>query len=313
MLYYTLKRIMSAIPVLIGISLLAFILGVLSPGDPAEFVLSQNGLVTPTEAELLVVREELGLNMPIYTRYWNWLLNLLHGDLGESYVTGRSINKELILRLPLTLKLAALSLLLTIVFGISMGILCAEKEGSKVDAFIKSLTNIMLSIPGFWLALVLILVFSEKMKILPTSGSDSLVHFVLPSIVLSFATMGTICRFMRGAMLEEFSKQYYLVARVRGLSKIKLLFIYAFPNALIPVIALLGNYFAGVLGGSAIIESIFAIPGMGTMALEAIRMRDYPVLQAYVLVSGCILVLVTLGVDLLIAYFNPKVRFGEHL
>lgn len=304
---------MSAIPVLIGISLLAFILGVLSPGDPAEFVLSQNGLVTPTEAELLVVREELGLNMPIYTRYWNWLLNLLHGDLGESYVTGRSINKELILRLPLTLKLAALSLLLTIVFGISMGILCAEKEGSKVDAFIKSLTNIMLSIPGFWLALVLILVFSEKMKILPTSGSDSLVHFVLPSIVLSFATMGTICRFMRGAMLEEFSKQYYLVARVRGLSKIKLLFIYAFPNALIPVIALLGNYFAGVLGGSAIIESIFAIPGMGTMALEAIRMRDYPVLQAYVLVSGCILVLVTLGVDLLIAYFNPKVRFGEHL
>lgn len=313
MLYYAGKKILSAIPVLVGISMLAFILGLLSPGDPAEFVLSQNGLTVPTEAELAAMREELGLNVPAYTRYWNWLIGLLHGDLGESYVTGRSITKEIMLRLPLTMKLAALSLVLTICVGLSMGVVCAEKEGSKVDSFVKSLTNIMLSIPGFWLALVLILIFSEKLRILPTSGSDGLASFILPSIVLSFATMGTICRFMRGAMLEEFSKQYYLVARVRGLSKMKLLFSYAFPNALIPVIALLGNYFAGVLGGSAIVESIFAIPGMGTMALEAIRMRDYPVLQAYVLVSGWILVLVTLGVDLLIAYLNPKVRFGEHL
>lgn len=313
MLYYAGKKILSAIPVLLGISMLAFILGLLSPGDPAEFVLSQNGLTVPTEAELAAMREELGLNVPAYTRYWNWLIGLLHGDLGESYVTGRSITKEIMLRLPLTMKLAALSLVLTICVGLSMGVVCAEKEGSKVDSFVKSLTNIMLSIPGFWLALVLILIFSEKLRILPTSGSDGLASFILPSVVLSFATMGTICRFMRGAMLEEFSKQYYLVARVRGLSKMKLLFSYAFPNALIPVIALLGNYFAGVLGGSAIVESIFAIPGMGTMALEAIRMRDYPVLQAYVLVSGWILVLVTLGVDLLIAYLNPKVRFGEHL
>lgn len=313
MLYYAGKKILSAIPVLVGISMLAFILGLLSPGDPAEFVLSQNGLTVPTEAELAAMREELGLNVPAYTRYWNWLIGLLQGDLGESYVTGRSITKEILLRLPLTMKLAALSLILTICVGLSMGIVCAEKEGSKVDSFVKSLTNIMLSIPGFWLALVLILIFSEKLRILPTSGSDGLASFVLPSIVLSFATMGTICRFMRGAMLEEFSKQYYLVAKVRGLSKMKLLFNYAFPNALIPVIALLGNYFAGVLGGSAIVESIFAIPGMGTMALEAIRMRDYPVLQAYVLVSGWILVLVTLGVDLLIAYLNPKVRFGERL
>lgn len=313
MLYYAGKKILSAIPVLLGISMLAFILGLLSPGDPAEFVLSQNGLTVPTEAELAAMREELGLNVPAYTRYWNWLIGLLQGDLGESYVTGRSITKEIMLRLPLTMKLAALSLVLTICVGLSMGVVCAEKEGSKVDSFVKSLTNIMLSIPGFWLALVLILIFSEKLRILPTSGSDGLASFILPSIVLSFATMGTICRFMRGAMLEEFSKQYYLVARVRGLSKMKLLFSYAFPNALIPVIALLGNYFAGVLGGSAIVESIFAIPGMGTMALEAIRMRDYPVLQAYVLVSGWILVLVTLGVDLLIAYLNPKVRFGEHL
>ncbi|MDO4179424.1 MAG: ABC transporter permease [Phascolarctobacterium sp.] len=313
MLRYAGKKILSAIPVLLGISMLAFVLGLLSPGDPAEFVLSQNGLTTPTEAELVAMREELGLNVPAYIRYWNWFLGLVQGNLGESYVTGRNIGSEIMLRLPLTLTLAIFSLVLTVCIGLTTGVVCAEKEGSKVDGFVKSLTNIMLSVPGFWLALVLILVFCEKLRVLPTSGSDGFVNFILPSIVLSFATMGTICRFMRGAMLEEFSKQYYLVAKVRGLAKSKLLFAYALPNALIPVIALLGNYFAGVLGGSAIVESIFAIPGMGSMALEAIRMRDYPVLQAYVLVSGWILVLVTLGVDLLIAYLNPKIRFGERL
>ena len=171
----------------------------------------------------------------------------------------------------------------------------------------------MLSVPSFWLALMLILVFSETLRWLPTSGTGSLLHFLLPSFVLSFATMATVCRFMRGALLSEFGKQYFLVAKARGISKINLITRYALPNAVIPVIALLGNYFASVLGGSIIAESIFAIPGISSMALEAIRYRDYPVLQAYVLVSGWILILVTLAVDLLIANLNPKVKLGEKL
>ena len=199
MISYCCKRILTAVPVLLGISLLAFILGVLSPGDPAEFVLNQDGLYAPSEEQLEAMREELGLNKPLWLRYGLWLMGVLQGDLG----------------------------------------------------------------------------------------------------------------FMRGALLTEFGRQYFLVAKVRGINKFNLLTRYALPNAIIPVIALLGNYFASVLGGSVIAESIFAIPGISSMALEAIRYRDYPVLQAYVLVSGCTLILVMVTVDLLIAYLNPKVKLGE--
>ena len=271
MISYCCKRILTAVPVLLGISLLAFILGVLSPGDPAEFVLNQDGLYAPSEEQLEAMREELGLNKPLWLRYGLWLMGVLQGDLGSSYITGRDIAAEIAQRLPVTLELAVLALLMAGVGGIFFGSICA----------------------------------------VPTSGTGSLKYFLLPAFVLAFATMATVCRFMRGALLTEFGRQYFLVAKVRGINKFNLLTRYALPNAIIPVIALLGNYFASVLGGSVIAESIFAIPGISSMALEAIRYRDYPVLQAYVLVSGCTLILVMVTVDLLIAYLNPKIKLGE--
>lgn len=311
MIRYYCQRLLTAIPVLLGISLLAFILGVLSPGGPAEFVLNQDGLYAPTEEQIAAMRTELGLDKPLWLRYGLWLLGILQGDLGTSYITGRDIAAEIMQRLPVTLELAVLALIMAGVGGIFLGSVCAVYRGSFFDNFVKSLTNIMLSIPGFWLALVLILVFSEQLRWLPTSGTGSLKYFLLPAFVLAFATLATVCRFMRSALLTEFGRQYFLVAKARGISKVNLLTRYALPNAIIPVIALLGNYFASVLGGSVIAESIFAIPGISSMALEAIRYRDYPVLQAYVLVSGCILILVMVAVDLLIAYLNPKVKLGE--
>ena len=311
MIRYCCQRLLTAVPVLLGISLLAFILGVLSPGDPAEFVLNQDGLYAPTEEQIAAMRTELGLDKPLWLRYGLWLLGVLQGDLGTSYITGRDIAAEIMQRLPVTLELAVLALVMAGVGGIFLGSVCAVYRGSFFDNFVKSLTNIMLSIPGFWLALVLMLVFSEQLRWLPTSGTGSLKYFLLPAFVLAFATLATVCRFMRGALLTEFGRQYFLVAKARGISKVNLLTRYALPNAIIPVIALLGNYFASVLGGSVIAESIFAIPGISSMALEAIRYRDYPVLQAYVLVSGCTLILVMVAVDLLIAYLNPKVKLGE--
>ena len=311
MIRYCCQRLLTAVPVLLGISLLAFILGVLSPGDPAEFVLNQDGLYAPTEEQIAAMRTELGLDKPLWLRYGLWLLGVLQGDLGTSYITGRDIAAEILQRLPVTLELAVLALIMAGVGGIFLGSVCAVYRGSFFDNFVKSLTNIMLSIPGFWLALVLILVFSEQLRWLPTSGTGSLKYFLLPAFVLAFATLATVCRFMRGALLTEFGRQYFLVAKARGISKVNLLTRYALPNAIIPVIALLGNYFASVLGGSVIAESIFAIPGISSMALEAIRYRDYPVLQAYVLISGCTLILVMVAVDLLIAYLNPKVKLGE--
>lgn len=307
---YIITRLLAALPVLLGVSVLAFLLGVLSPGDPAEFALNQNGFDMPTMEQINEMRKELGLDRPLLTQYIAWLGSVLQGDLGHSYIHGRNIAQEILGRLPYTLLLAVLALALAGVGGIGLGVLCAVYQDKPLDNFLKNLSNIMLSLPGFWLALVLILLFSERWRLLPTSGSESLINFILPAVVLSFATMGTVCRFVRGVMLNEFAKQYFTVAKVRGINQWKLILVYALPNAIIPVLALLGNYFAGVLGGSVIVESIFSIPGISSMALEAIRLRDYPVLQAYVLLSGWILVLVTVSVDILIAYLNPKVKLG---
>ncbi len=311
MIRYCFYRILMAVPVLVGISLLAFALGLLSPGDPAEFALNQNGLDAPTEAQLAEMREELGLNRPVYVQYLAWMEQVLQGNLGSSYISGRDILQELLLRLPVTAELAVLALALAAVVGIVTGVLGAVYKDSTLDRLLQFVTNIMLAVPGFWLALLMILLFSETLRWLPTSGSGSLRHFVLPALAVSLSTAATVCRYMRSSLLQEFAAQYFTIARVRGLGKARLLFSYALPNALLPVIALLGNYFAGILGGSVIAESIFALPGISSMALEAIRLRDYPVLQAYVLFTGWLLVVITLLVDVLMLHLNPKLQAGD--
>lgn len=305
---YLLHRILTSLLVLIGISVLSFILGVFSPGDPAELVLNQNGLESPTEQQILAMREELGLNQPLYLQYAHWINNLFSGNLGISYITGRDILQEIFLRLPTTIELALIALFMATFLGISLGIYCAVNEGKFIDNLFKVITNAMFSIPSFWLALILILVFCEHLKLLPTSSDGSINSLLMPSFILAFSTIGTLIRLTRNSLLVEFSKQYYIVAKLRGISTLKLLIQYALPNAILPVIALLGNYFAGILGGSVIVESIFAIPGISFMALQAVSYRDYPVLQAYVLVSGIILVLITMLVDILIMYINPKIK-----
>ena len=310
MLAYALKRMLMAVPVLIGISLLSFILGVLSPGDPAEFALNQNGLDAPTDEQIAAMRAELGLDKPAYVQYAVWMGQVLRGDFGSSYINGKDILQELLLRLPVTMELALLALFLAAVVGISLGLLCAVYRGGWLDNCIQFITNIMLAVPGFWLALLMILLFGEILRLLPTRGGDSLQSFILPALAVAFSTMATVCRFMRSSLLKEFGQQYFIIAKARGIGSAGLLLKYALPNAILPVIALLGNYLASVMGGSVIAESIFALPGISSMALEAIRFRDYPVLQAYVLLTGWLLVLITLGVDLLMFYLNPKIKAG---
>ncbi len=310
MIKYCFYRIILTLPVLLGISLLAFVLGVLSPGDPAEFALNQNGLDAPTDAQIAGMRAELGLDRPAYAQYLAWMGRALQGDLGSSYINGRDILQELLLRLPTTMELAALALFLTAVLGVALGILCAVCRGRWLDDAVQFGTNIMLAVPGFWLALLLILLFGEILRLLPTSGGEGLQSFILPALAVSFSTMATVCRFMRSSLLKEFGEQYFVIARARGLSKFNLLVKYALPNAALPVVALLGNYLASLVGGSVIAESIFALPGISSMALEAIRFRDYPVLQAYVLLTGWLVGMITLGVDLLMFYLNPKIKTG---
>lgn len=175
---------------MVGISLLAFILGLLSPGDPAEFALNQDGLDAPTDAQIAAMREELGLNRPIYVQYFSWFVQVLHGNFGSSYITGKDILHELLLRLPVTVELALLALAIAAVVGIALGTLCAVYKNSWLDDAVQFLTNILLAVPGFWLALLMILLFSETLRLLPTSGSESLRYFIMPALAVSFFYLG---------------------------------------------------------------------------------------------------------------------------
>lgn len=310
MIRYCVQRLLSAIPVLIGISLIAFILGLLTPGDPAMMALSRDGMSEVTPEMLEAKREELGLNDSVPVQYGRWLCNALKGDLGTSYSDNTQVSGELLRRLPVTLQLSACSLILVIVLGIAGGILSAAEAGKAVDSVMKILTNLMLSFPSFWLAIILIIIFAENLKILPTSGVGGLRHMILPSATLAAANIGMTIRLMRSSMLTEFGKQYMLAANAKGIRKIQVLFAHAFPNAVVPVITLIGNYAGGILGGSFIIENIFSLPGIGSYVLAAIHARDYPVIQGYVLVMGATYVAVSLIIDLLCAWVQPKIRLG---
>lgn len=310
MIRYSTKRILSSIPVLLGISVIAFVLGLLTPGDPARMALDRDGVSEVTQEMLEAKREELGLNDPAPVQYGRWLFHVLQGDFGTSYSDNTSVSGELLRRLPVTLNLTFSSVLLVIVFGISGGILAAAKAGKTVDTVLKVLTNLMLSFPSFWMAILLIIVFAENLKLLPTSGMGSIRHLILPSVTLASANIALTQRLMRSSMLTEFGKQYMLAANAKGIEKWRVLFTHALPNAVIPVIALIGNYVGGILGGSFIIENIFSLPGIGSYALTAIHARDYPVIQGYVLVTGFTFVTISLAVDLLCAWMNPKMRLG---
>ena len=310
MIRYCVQRLLSAIPVLIGISLIAFILGLLTPGDPAMMALSRDGMSEVTTEMIEAKREELGLNDSFPVQYGRWLFNALQGDLGRSYSDNTQVSGELLRRLPVTLQLSACSLILDIIFGLAGGILSAAEAGKAVDSMMKVLTNLMLSFPSFWLAIILIIIFAENLKILPTSGVGGLRYMVLPSVTLAAANIGMTIRLMRSSMLTEFGKQYMLAANAKGIGKVRALLAHAFPNAVVPVITLIGNYAGGILGGSFIIENIFSLPGIGSYVLSAIHSRDYPVIQGYVLVMGFTYVVISLIIDLLCALAQPKIRLG---
>lgn len=307
---YIIRRCLSVIPVLIGISVLAFALGLLTPGDPADMALSRDGVSCVTPELLEKKREALGLNDPAPVQYLRWAKNVLTGDLGRSYSDNTQVSGQLMRRLPVTLSLAFSAMGLVVVFGILMGVTSAAFANRIPDQILRLLTNFMMALPSFWLAIVLILMFGEKLKLLPTNGLGGVKHMILPAVTLACANIAMTGRLMRSSMLEEFGKQYMLAAEAKGISRLCLLFCHGFPNGILPVIPLFGNFLGGMLGGSVIVESMFALPGLGTYVLEAIHARDYPVIQGYVLFTGVTYTLISLGTDVICALVNPKIRLG---
>lgn len=307
---YFIGRMIALIPTLFGISVIAFFLGVLSPGNPAEIALSQGGY-EPTPEQIVEMEHRLGLDRPYVVQYLDWVGNILKGDFGTSYINGRPISEELLRRLPKTLNLAAYAVVLTCFFGIVSGIAAAWFKDRLPDRLLMFLLNAILSLPAFWIGLILILVFSERLKLLPTSGYGGFSYMILPSITLSCVAAATIGRMTRAALMAEFGKPYYITAVTRGIGKKRLVIDNALPNALAPILPMIGNFLGGVLGGTVVVESIFAIPGIGSYAIEAVGTKDFPALQGYVLVTGTIFVGISLLVDIIGVWISPEVRFGE--
>ncbi len=306
---YICRRLLGIVPVLLGISLLSFVLAQLSPGDPAQIILESAGGV-PKEADVEALRAYLGLDEPAYVQYGLWLWRLLHGDGGISYHLGMPVFDALLARLPVTFALALAALVWAVVFGIGLGLLMARLRGTIWEVLMRGMTQIMLSAPSFLTAILLILVFGVWLHVLPTNGVESAAGYILPSLALALVTLAMTAQLLDSQLRDALGSFYAQTARMRGLSEARVLLTCALPNALVPVTAMLGNFFAAVLGGAIIVETVFALPGIGSLALEAIHYRDYPLLQGYVLFLGAIYVGVTIVVDIMLAHMDPRIVLG---
>lgn len=307
---YLFKRILMTIPVLIGITFLAFILGVIAPGDPAVEYLSMDGISAPTEEEIAEAREELGLNEHIFVQYGKWTKKALKGDLGTSYITKTPIKEEIQKRLPITFSVSLMAMFFVVVLSIPLAVLMAVKRDSTIDKVGRIISLILASMPGFWIAIIMLTVFCEKLKWLPTSGYGTIKHLIMPGFVLAAGTIGTIMRLNRSTLIDALGQNYIVTAKAKGLKERVITFKYAFLNSLMPIITLLGNYFGGILGGSTVVEVIFGLPGMGSYVIKGIMSRDYPVIQGYVVFTGIIFVGFNLIVDVCYLMVNPKMRLG---
>jgi peptide/nickel transport system permease protein len=305
MLNYVIKRLLSTVPVLIGISLLLFFMLRMLPGDPAQVLAGQ--MATPEEIE--TIRTQLGLDRPIYVQYASFLSRLVRFDLGRSARTQNPVTEEIWARLPNTMLLAVVAITLACLFGIPAGIISAVRPYTWMDYLVTSSALFGISMPVFWLGLMLVIVFSIILKWLPAGGTGSWQHVVLPSVTLAAFVVAFIARMTRSTMMEVLSQDYTTTARSKGLKEQVVVIKHAFRNALIPIITVVGLQFGLLLGGAVLTETVFAWPGLGRLIVDSILARDYPVIQGAILVFGLLYILVNLVVDVMYAYVDPRIRY----
>ena len=309
---YLVRRLLTLPVLLLGISIISFALLNLAPGDPAYSILKdRNSGEEPAPEDILALRKELRLDDPVVLRYGRWLLGAMQGDLGVSYRGGQPIMKEMWQRLPATLMLAGSALLLAIVVGIPLGIAAALRRASSTDGLSRLLALVGAAVPSYVLALLLMLVIGVKLNWLPTIGYGSPKHLILPAIALAAGSSAQLMRLTRASMLEVLQQDYVRTARAKGLSERVVIWMHALKNALLPVVTVLGINLGHLLGGTVIVESIFSWPGVGKYAVDSIFLRDFPVIQGFVLYMGLIFLLVNLAVDLSYRWLDPRLHFGR--
>jgi ABC-type dipeptide/oligopeptide/nickel transport system permease component len=302
---YALRRVLQLIPLLLILTVVIFLAIRLVPGDPVGLML---GMGAPEKAKA-AERVRLGLDKPLVIQYFTFLGNVLKGDLGKSLSTGNPVAYEIVRRFPNTLILALGGTIVGAVFGIILGVLAAVRQNKFSDNAIMVVSLLSVSTPSFFLALMLMLLFSLQLGWLPSIGLRSWQHAILPIITLGTQAVGLVARTTRSSMLDVLGQDYIRTSRSRGISERTITYVHALKNALIPVVTVLGLRFGGLLAGATLVETVFSIPGLGRLMVDAVLKRDYPVVQGTLLVFAVVFVLVNTLVDLLYGVIDPRVKY----
>jgi len=302
---FLIKRFVTALIVMWGVSTLVFLLIHLVPGDPVQAMLGESALQTDIDN----LRERLGLNEPLLIQYKNYFLDLLKGDFGTSIVSGRKVTKEILSRFPATLELAVASILIAVLISFPLGLLSALKKDSAWDVLATAVSTLGLAIPNFWLGPLLIILFSIKLSIFPVSGRGTIAHLVLPAITLGTALSALLTRIVKTSVAEELKEDYVRVALAKGFTKRRVLLKHVFRNALIPIITILALQIGSLLTGAIITETIFSWPGIGRLIIRAINQRDYPLVQGIILFIAFIYIITNFLADIFYAVIDPRIRY----
>ena len=315
MSWYLVRRLLLTLPVLFFVSVIVFSLINLIPGDPARIMLGEEA----SREALSALRKEMGLDRPRYVQYLLWLNHVARGDFGRSVRDGRPVLDTLLLKLPVTIELAVTSLVVAWVIAIPAGVVAAWKQRTALDYAATTVALAGISVPNFWLGIMMIYLFAVNLRLLPPSGyiepwidlARSLKLMVMPSIVLGAALAALVMRLLRSSMLEVLGTDYIRTARAKGLDDVVVLIRHAMKNAMIPVVTVMGLQLSGLLGGAVITETIFAVPGLGRLTVDSILTRDYPMVQGVVLFAALAVVATNLIVDLTYAVLDPRIRHGH--
>ncbi|MDB4896485.1 MAG: binding-protein-dependent transport system inner rane component [Firmicutes bacterium] len=306
MLRYITTRIFATIPTLVLVSFLVFLILRLVPGDPVRLMF---GMTPPPESEIQKIRHEMGMDRPLLSQYASFMGRVMQGDFGRSYRTRQEVSKMIQERLPRTLKLAALGMLIATLIGILSGVVAAANRGSWLDTLTMSGAVIGVSVPQFWFGMMLILLFAVHLRWFPVAGSQTFSHVILPAITLGLTGSAVLARVTRAGMIEVLNNDYIRTARAKGVQEGKVNYRHALKNVMIPVVTILGLQLGGLLSGAIVVETVFGFAGIGQLAVYSLNTRDYPVIQAVVLLTAVGYVLANLLVDVAYAMVDPRIRY----
>lgn len=302
---YIIKRILWLIPILLGVSFIVFTIMYLSPGDPVTMILGEGA----SEEAYQALRSQMGLDQSYLMQFFNYMKNVIVNlDLGRSYVSNRVVLDEILVRLPNTIKLASWSILIATLMGIPLGVISATHPYTKLDNFVMFISLMGVSLPTFWFALLLIILFTSTLGWLPATGFTTWQHMIMPVFALATSSMGSIARITRSSMMDVLDQDYIRTSQAKGVSDTKMVYQHALRNALIPVVTVIGLQFGVLLGGAVLTETVFSINGLGSLMVNAIRTRDAMMVQGGVLFIAFIFTIVNLVVDILYAYIDPRIR-----